>query len=590
MSLKSNFIILVVLLSLTYSQISNGQGVYAPVNSEYNSLIQRYEIQSNQTNSQIHTSFKPYRRIDIVRTFENDSLFISRSDKFNREYFLNDNHEWTDSSGNSEKPLFRHFYEKKANAFYFNHDGQFEIHADPILNISISNENENSELIYPALRTENMGGQGLLYRNTRGALIRGMINKKIGFQSSITENQIRFPNYVKRYTSDINAIPGVGFIKNFGKGENDYFIARGYITAQATKNINIQFGHDQNFIGDGFRSLILSDFATPYLFLKVETQIWKIKYTNLFTQMVADRRLVNGVYPKKYMALHHLSMNIGNKLNVGLFESVIYGRGDSIGSGSYELSYLNPIIFYRAIEQNLGSPDNVILGANWRYIISKHFSYYGQFILDELIISNLRAGNGWWGNKFGIQSGIKYINAFGVKNLDLQSEFNAVRPYTYAHNNNVSSYQHFRQPLAHPLGANFYETMFLIRYQPVPKLTFRLSTVYTQLGTNIIGSNNVNVGQNVNDDYRTRIKDFDNKIAQGTKHEIYFTNFNLSYMIRHNLFLDLKYTARFNNIDYELGSATLLETSSIPLDISFIDSHILGIGLRWNAFLSPLVF
>ena len=144
------------------------------------------------------------------------------------------------------------------------------------------------------------------------------------------------------------------------------------------------------------------------------------------------------------MALHHLSINIGKKLNVGLFESVIYGREDQ----GLDIAYLNPIIFYRAIEQNNGSADNALLGMDFKYIPVKKLSFYGQLIFDEVVVSNLRAGNGWWANKFGIQGGMKYINAFGINNLDIQLEGNLVRPFTYTHLSDLTNYQHFQQPLA----------------------------------------------------------------------------------------------------------------------------------------------
>ena len=40
----------------------------------------------------------------------------------------------------------------------------------------------------------------------------------------------------------------------------------------------------------------------------------------------------------------------------------------------------------------------------------------------NLNLSEVKAGNGWWGNKYGLQLGAKYIDAFSIKNLDLQLE------------------------------------------------------------------------------------------------------------------------------------------------------------------------
>src|SRR5690606_6726891 len=127
-------------------------------------------------------------------------------------------------------------------------------------------------------------------------------------------------------------------------------------------------------------------------------------------QRAGDREL-----PHKYATMHHLSMNVTKWLNIGLFESVVFNRNDH-----YEVSYLVPIIFYRQIERAQGSPDNALLGMNFKALVARRLQFYGQFLLDEFKAKELTAGNSWWGNKFGVQVGGKYFDAFGIKNLDLQ--------------------------------------------------------------------------------------------------------------------------------------------------------------------------
>ena len=51
------------------------------------------------------------------------------------------------------------------------------------------------------------------------------------------------------------------------------------------KYLDFQFGYDKNFIGNGYRSLFLSDFGNSYLFLKINTRIWKFNYLNLFMEL-----------------------------------------------------------------------------------------------------------------------------------------------------------------------------------------------------------------------------------------------------------------------------------------------------------------
>src|SRR5690606_25152298 len=82
------------------------------------------------------------------------------------------------------------------------------------------------------------------------------------------------------------AVPGYGFYKPFKTNGVDYFDARGYITFNVAKYIDVQFGYDKNFIGNGYRSLFLSDWGNSNLFLKLNTKIWKINYQNLFMELM----------------------------------------------------------------------------------------------------------------------------------------------------------------------------------------------------------------------------------------------------------------------------------------------------------------
>ncbi len=558
------------------------QGVYAPTSREYTRLIQRYEILNGENYSDIHSVFKPYTRKNIISAIQNDSSFSSKSDRFNIQYLLNDSHEWTEDEEDPEKPFLKYFYEKEANAFYFNEKDVFEIHVDPILQLNGGSEIttwSNNNTPDSAATSQSRS----LYTNTRGVVVRGMIDKKIGFFSSITENQMRFPTYVDERIEEDSVVPGEGFWKPFGADGYDFFNARGYVTFNASKHIFLQFGNDRNFVGNGYRSLILSDFSAPYLFLKVEVQVWKLKYTNIFSQMTADYQRSGRLFPRKYMAFHHLSMNIGKKVNIGLFESVIYGRPDN---NSFDLAYLNPIIFYRAIEQNIGSPDNATVGLDWKYMPVKKVALYGQFVFDELIVSNLRAGNGWWGNKFGIQAGAKYMNAFGIDNLDLQYEVNVVRPYTYAHKSDFTNYQHYQQPLAHPLGANFAEHIGIIRYQPIPKLTIVSKNIYYNRGRDLFVDGDLvkNNGQNIRLDYTTRFQDFGNTLGQGMEQNVFISDLSFSYMLRHNFFIDMIYTYRFNNFqpNYLLPVVNSVDPNLNPLVTITQTSHIFQLGLRWN--------
>jgi hypothetical protein len=379
--------------------LSIAQSNYAPLNEDYYHWIDRYEVKAGRLVSEIFTTIKPYKRsaiigfIDSVKKYE---VFRSQTDQFNYEYLSNDSWEWSGTTtSDSNHPVFKHLYKKKSD-FYAVNTADFDLHVSPVLYLAAGEDSRRDDM---------------LFINTRGIEVRGMVDRRVGFYTYLTDNQTVLPSYVAEQMSSTRVIPHEGFWKNYKNGSGvDFLQARGYITFEATKHINLQFGHDRFFIGNGYRSLIFSDFSPAALFLKGNVKVWKLNYLFLVSQMTADNQGgIPGVtgYPNKYVALHHLSLNIGKKLNIGVFESVIFSPDDSVGTDHFRLEYLNPIIFYRAIEQQNGSSDNAMVGFDFKWNAVRKLSFYGQFMLDELVIENIREGNGWWANKFGIQVGFR---------------------------------------------------------------------------------------------------------------------------------------------------------------------------------------
>jgi hypothetical protein len=184
-----------------------------------------------------------------------------------------------------------------------------------------------------------------------------------------------------------------------------------------------------------------------------------------------------------------------------------------------------------------------------RWNIGRSVSLYGQLVLDEFYLKEIRAGNGWWANKFGGQLGMKYINIFGLDNLDLQLEYNVARPYMHAHQDIYTNYAHYRQPLGHVLGGNFTEVLGILRYQPLNRLT-----VIAQLNMANYGDDpdeETNWGKDVMKSYNSREQEYDNKIGQGVGTKLLYGNLTMSYMWKHNLFFDL--TGIYRKLDSDLG-------------------------------------
>lgn len=277
----------------------------------------------------------------------------------------------------------------------------------------------------------------------------------------------RYPIYMDSLVRNTQVSPGEGYA--YGDTPNyTHYDWNGSVSWDPGKAFNLTLGRGRNFFGEGHRSLLLSDEAYSYPYLKVTTTIWKIKYVNLFSAM-SDIRGADGDaadYHRKYSSMHYLSWNAHKRINVAVFEAIVWSSGDSAYPRGFDINYLNPIIFTRPVEFNLGSPDNALVGGGLNLKFGKRTLLYTQVMLDEFLLENVRSGLGWYANKQAVQAGLVSRNAFKVPGLVLRTEWNFVRPFMYTHSDTRQNYAHHGQPLAHPYGSNFQEVIAHVEWAP----------------------------------------------------------------------------------------------------------------------------
>ncbi len=380
-----------------------------------------------------------------------------------------------------------------------------------------------------------------LYKNTRGFLLRGDIGKKISFESSFYENQATYAEYIDDYTKSANnlfpqkanygynIIPGQGRSKVYQKTGYDFSMASGYVSYSPNKIFNIQLGNGKHFVGDGYRSLLLSDNAFNYPYARITTTYKNIQYTNLYTSFM---NLTDGgvqtpahterLFQKKVGSFQMLSVNLFKRLQIGFFQSMIWEAADSNNRQHVEFNTFDPIIGVNAGVYGLHNKNNVLLGTTFKLKIVNSLSLYGQFMLDD-IGSGIR-------NKNGYQIGIKYFDLFTIKNLHLQLEYNSVRPYAYSATNTQQSYTHYNQALAHPLGANFYEAVGFLNYR-IKDFFIELKGNYAVKGADSLS---FNYGGDIfkSDNSFASSQKFGNiQTAQGIKTTIMYQDIHIGYLV-----------------------------------------------------------
>lgn len=384
------------------------------------------------------------------------------------------------------------------------------------------------------------GTTGTTLENTRMVKVEGQLGKNLSFGTNFYETQAKFPQFIREYIKinepedGAGIIPGRGKAKAFGETGFDYGISTGYVSYTPNHFFNLQFGHGHNFVGNGYRSLFLSDVAAPRTYGKLTTTIGKVQYTNIWTWLrdfnssidsVEDGN--NATHKRKYGVFHHLSWNATQWLNVGFFEGIMSDNSGT--SGSMQAEYLNPVIFYKNIEFANGEDGGSgVVGFDTRFKIGANNFIYTQFLLDEFTASEFFKSEGYWGNKYAFQIGAKFFDPFDIEGLQLQAEFNKVKPFTYSHEKQ-HNYAHFGQPLAHLWGANFWEAIFIARYNKARWGSFA-KVVLGKKGFDFFGDT-TSYGGNIFVSSENRNGDRNHSDLQGNSASILNMDVEVSYLL-----------------------------------------------------------
>lgn len=441
-----------------------------------------------------------------------------------------------------------------------------EIMNEPFLQLNVKKLNMTLNPEFDLTGWANMAGGTGAFEKTLGFNFDAALGKKLSGNFRMRFSNSRLPLFIVRKIINTNVVPGQGYASYIHTGEYQYSNASGYLSYTPSRFFNLQIGHGKNSIGDGYRSLLLAGHANNAGYVRLTTNIWKLKYVNLFASFKDIRGSAGnrGLFTQKYSSIHYLDWNISKSVSLGIFEAVVWQGEDTSGVRGFDVNYLNPIIFFRPVEFSLGSPDNVLLGINGKIKFLKKNFLYGQLLLDEFVLSEVTADikhflgkgdstqSGWWANKQAFQVGIKGFEPFKFRGFTYQAEFNYVRPYTYTHITINQNYGHFNEPLAHPKGANLIEKLVRFTYQR-GRIYAEAKLIHSTYGLDT-SATSVSFGQNIFRSYLDRKGEYDNRILQGIKTTLVHSELNVAYIINAQMNLRLEAGVIFRNESNEISS------------------------------------
>jgi len=399
-----------------------------------------------------------------------------------------------------------------------------------------------------------------VWLNTRGYQLGGTIGKNFFFYTSGFENQGRFANYETDYINTVKMIPGEAYDKSYGKATKDWSQVTALIGYAPSKAITIALGEDKTFIGDGYRSVLLSDYAAAYPLLRFTANLGKdVQYMAMWAYMEDPNATQFSSFSnnrRKWGAFHYIDWNITNKASIGFFNALVAEEANDQGVGhGFDVNYINPVFFVSSLGGSNPAPDHTLFGFNGKYKVLDKTTVYGQVLIDQASSTDNNNGRNAW------QLGFRGSDLLSVSKLNYLFEYNTSKPYTYSSQYPIVNYAQLSEPLGDPLGANYKEFVGILNYS-IGKFDLQGQINYAKYGLNTA---DINYGKDITVPDNASLPSTIGSTGQGLSTTLKYAEGTVSYL------LNPKY-----NLRIELGGLIRQETNSL----TDTKTTMITIGLR----------
>lgn len=307
-----------------------------------------------------------------------------------------------------------------------------------------------------------------LFQNTRGIVVEGDLFKNFSFSTSFFENQARFSSFESQfiknngeyytywngYSQQNGVVSGGARTKPFKTDAFDYAYAIGNFIYKPIEKLSIIAGNNQQFIGAGYRSMLLSNSScgTPYIRLDYKLNSkWTFNYLrSRYMNLVRKKtyNTVEGYYQPKGFSANYITFQPNKKLSLSFFEGGTWSMGDSLSTKA-----VNPLFFTPVPGISLLVKSNQtysVYGLNGSYTLGRNYRFYVQMAI------------GRENQQYAAQVGVRAYDLMKLKNSLIQIEFNMASKNMYTSSNARLNYSNYNLPIAHIRGTGFKE--LLIRF------------------------------------------------------------------------------------------------------------------------------
>ncbi|WP_144913696.1 gliding motility protein RemB [Mucilaginibacter frigoritolerans] len=516
--------LIALIITISAMQMAVAQSEYQPYSFQF---YQKFSDDLYSRDTRIHTSIAPY--------FVDDSLLKKKYDSLMNVGVK------TRTTWLGRKLFNEHQIDVKGN--------NYTLYGDFLPDVSVGRDFSNHANVWNTTIGYQMGGN---------------VGKQFSFYGSIYENKAQFPAYITNEINSTYYIPGEGKDNNPGQNVKNWLYTSFLLSYTPVKYVNFSLGKDKTFIGDGYRSMLLSDFASNYPFFKITATLGNVRYMTMYAFMDdpnAPQVPNSNSTRKKWAYFQYVDWNVSKRFSVGLFQNVMAVTRDSTGQRrGFDPSLASPFILLSVMNNSENDPDKNLLGLTSKFKLFNKTIIYGQFALNEFRAQDFFSSDGSYTNKFGFQLGVRGADLFNVKGLNYLGEYNSARPYTYSSFDQTSNYSQDDQPLADPFGANFREWVGILNYS-AGRFDFQGQFDYAYFGLDLNGAD---YGQNIFISYNKAVHIYGNYIGQGLSTNYYYGQGKVSYLLNPKYNLRLEFSALFRD---EKNSVFNAKTSMITIGL-----------------------
>ncbi len=381
-----------------------------------------------------------------------------------------------------------------------------------------------------------------------GGRIRGTFDDWFGYFIEATNGSV----YGSRETAIFDKRVEQSY--TFNTTQIDYFDnTQGYFRLEKGQ-LSAQLGRERILWGTGqINKLILSENPPAFDFIKFNISYKSIKYDFLHGWLVMKPEfiLINSEVSKekrsKYLAISRLGFNPNPDLFFGISQMIIYSNRP------FEISYLNPFLFWESAQRSLNDLDNSFLSFDGKYRIVNGLLVNASAIFDDINFGRLFKGE-WSGhnNGFGWQAGVTLTSPIIFDNATFDLEYLQLRPYLFSHWGFKEALTYTSNGYMLGVDLNPNSTLFSakVEYDLSSRFTVKLKFGYSNHGNNEYDSAGIrirNVGGNVFEPYTLNDSMFA-ELLDGVREKNYRLDAGIKWEFFNNFFFNLNYTYNENSL------------------------------------------